>query len=166
VQASDILPFDPSARVVLPVSAAVKAPRFSPSRHWSNSQIVREVLDSFAHTPLRPAPRVVADHNSESIVMEGVEIRRTMRTGSHVVRQNSTAALDVDHTPAPLAFEVVADTTLASEAAAALDRLATQTVRARRRAVPAPSADRSHVAWFAIVMLVISLGALALAAWH
>jgi hypothetical protein len=148
-----------SRRQFLPASAAVKGPRFSPSRDWSNSQIVREVLDSFAHTPLRPAPRIVADHNSESIVMEGAEIRRTMRTGSHVVRQNSTAALDVDHTPAPLAFEVVADTTLASEAAAALDRLATQTVRARRRALPAPSAAPSTWYWVVGVCMLVGFAA-------
>jgi hypothetical protein len=149
--------FDPSKRTVLPASAAVSGPRFR-RRDWALSAQVREILDEI-NLPLTPRP--VADQHCESIIMEGAEIRRTMRTGSHVVRQNSTAAIELDDTPAPLAFEVVANTTLQADAAAALAAINDRKPSGRRSVrLPRPALKAPRTADPVWLAAVIVLGAL------
>ena len=102
--------------------------------------------------------------------MSGLHIRRTMRTGSHEVRQNSTAALE--ETPElaiaaePEPFQMIANTTQ-SDAAALLQRLADRRPSARRGyrlpAKPSPKAPRGTGT--VIVMGVFVVCALLLAAW-
>jgi hypothetical protein len=155
--------FDPSKRTVLPASAGVRPVRFSNRDHAISAQ-VRDVLDSFERSPFLPAPRPVADQQHESIIMEGAEIRRTMRTGSHVVRQNSTAALEVDNTPAPLAFETVADSSIQSAAAVALQQLNDRPHARRGHRLPAkrlvtPRTASTGALWiaFAIAGVVVAM---------
>lgn len=148
---------DHTQRQVLPSSAAVKQVRFTTADH-ERSRIVRETLDSF-DTPLRcapVAPRVDADHHHESIVLEGAEVRRTMRTGSHAVRQTFTTPLELDTTPAPLAFEVVADSTLQTDAANALAAL-----NDRKRKPARKRTEPQAAGW---VSASISLGVVIIAA--
>ena len=149
---------DHSKRQVLPANAAVKGPRFSTSKHWEISSVAREVLDSF-DLPLRSR---VVDAPCESIVMEGAEIRRTMRTGSHAVRQTFTAPLELDTTPAPLAFEVVADTTLRDAAGQALAALNNRP-HARRAARP-ERATAAHWATRTIWVWTLLIGSALIAA--
>ena len=150
---------DPTQRQVLPVSAAVKT-RFR-RRDWERSAQVREILDAI-NLPLTPRPEV--DQHCESIIMEGAEIRRTMRTGSHVVRQTCTSAIELESTPAPLAFEVVADTTLQAEASRALAALNNRP-HARRAARPERAAT-AHWATRTIWVWTLLIGsALTAAIW-
>lgn len=150
---------DFSRRQILPASAAVKAPRFSTTRHWAVAAQIREVLDLDAPPP----PRPVASQQCESIIMEGASIRRTMRTGAFEVRQNSTVALDVDNTPPPLAFEPVADSTLQSDAAAALAAINSRARRApRAAAVPKPPSKGTSLAVLAVVLALAALTVCAL----
>jgi hypothetical protein len=159
-----------STRQVLPLSAAVKGPRFSTSKHWEISQTAREVLDSF-DLPLRREPTV--DH-SESIVMHGSEIVNTLRTGAHVVKQTRTS----DHLPtlpvelAIVPFETVADASVQDAAATALAALnnrkphARRTVRVERAATDAPWT--AHTWWLGVLLVGSVLASVAwlYAAFH
>jgi hypothetical protein len=164
MQVTPILsPGDFSRRQVLPLSAAIRPVRFA-RRDWEVSAQVRDVLDSFDHSPLRPAPRPVVDHPCESIVMEGASIQRTMRTGGHVVRQNSTVTLELDDTPAPpLAFETTATPmqSAASEALAAMDRPhARRGARLPRPALKAPRTASGLAMTIAAVLAGLVIAAL------
>jgi hypothetical protein len=156
--------FDPSKRTVLPSSAAVNGPRFR-RRDWALSAQVREILDEI-NLPM--APRPAADAPCESIIMEGAEIRRTMRTGSHVVRQNSTVALELDDTPAPPAFETVADASIQSAAAVALAQInerkphARRGARLSRPALKAPSTASTRAMTLAFILAGVAVVALVL----
>jgi hypothetical protein len=168
MSSNDIV-FDPARRQVLPLSASIRPVRFA-RRQWEISQQVREICDSWdtGRPVMQPAPRpIVDDANCESIILEGATIQRTWRkTGAFQVRQNSTAAIElVDTTPPPLAFEVVADTTLQTDAAAALaainDRKPSgrRSVRLPRKPLKAPRT--ASPVWLAVAF---TLGGLAIAA--
>lgn len=129
---------DHAQRQVLPASAAVKVQRFTTADH-ERSRIVREVMDSW-DVPLTPRP--VADAPCESIIMEVRKFGAPCAPAAHVVRQNTTAALELDNTPAPLAFEVVADESLRDAAGQALAQIN------NRKARPRKTAPKSWIARF------------------
>ena len=91
MSSNDIVFADFSERTVLPPSAAVQAPRFTSDDH-ARSAIAREILDLDLPMPPRP-PAAEPQQSVEAIEMSGYAIRRELRTGGHVVRQNSVAAL-------------------------------------------------------------------------
>ncbi len=148
-----------SRRTVLDLSHAVKAPRFATADH-ERSRIVREVLDLFTlDVPQTPRPERTVDM-SESVVLEGLSIVNSLRTGDHVVRQRRVADLAAPELSIAEPFEPAP--TLQADAAAALDRMATQRVRARVVARPAPAAGRSSIVWVAAAMVI---AALVITAW-
>ena len=166
MRATPILPsFDPTRRQVLPLSEAVRAPRFK-RRDWQLSAQVREVADSF-ELPRQPSPPVDDDAHGESIVMQGAEIRNTLRTGSHVVTQKRIADLgtlpELAIIEAPQAFERAP--TLLEDADAALNRLATRANKVRRAVRPEP-VDTSRPSSFTLAIAVIGVGLLCIYALY
>lgn len=154
---------DPSKRQVLPASAAVKARRFSTSRHWAPSAQIREVMD--LHVPQTPKPERTVDH-SESIILDGNVIENRLTTGAHVVRQRRV----VDHLPTlsvelavvePEVYERVVAPSLAADADAALARLDSRRAHARRShrlnrpATKAPRAASTGALVIAIIVAVV-----------
>jgi hypothetical protein len=150
--------FNPTARQVLPASAAVIGPRFR-RRDWALSAQVREILDEI-NLPLTPRPERNIDP-AESIVLEGCVIVNSMRTGGHAVTQRRT--VDFAMLPELSIAEpaAVVDDSLRNAAGEALAALNQRRITPARRAVPAPSEGRSLVLFAAMLVF----GALAVAAW-
>jgi hypothetical protein len=160
-------PDDFSRRQVLDLSQAVRAVRFR-RRDWERAAQIREAIDLDLRVPQTPRAER-NDDPAESIVMFANVIENRMTTGAHVVRQTRT--VDLPTLPelaiaAPLAFETVTDTTLQSDAAAALDRLATRKPHGRRgHRLPrpaAPKAPRSTSTGATVAVIVIAVITVAL----
>lgn len=154
--------FNPSARHFLPADMAVSVAPLAPSQHasrrrfddtdWRRSALRRELRDVPNFTE---SIELASDHAVTRFIDHA-----TKRETSRRVVQFAFApepALTIAEEPKP--FERVP--TLASEAAAALDRMATQRVRARVVARPAPAAGRSSIVW---AVAIVTAG-LAVAAW-
>jgi len=154
--------FNPSARQVLPASAA-----HGPAFNHVNAAIIREamdLIDSYAATK-RPARL-----SCEAIVLEGASVVSTYTNGGRLVASrrlvcNFTVEQPLEIAPDPVPFVAVVPT-LQAEAAQALDRLATQSIKARRRAAIVVPARQSPVVWVATVMAFLAVGAAVLAAWR
>ena len=147
-----------SARTVLPAHMAVRvssqhsARRRFADNDWRASQLRRELRDRPTFTE---SIELEADHAVTRYIDHA-----TKRETSRRVVQFAFApepALTIAEEPRP--FERVP--TLASEAAAALDRMSTRKPKARAVTRPAPAAGRSRV----LFATVLVLGALAFAAW-
>jgi hypothetical protein len=145
-------------RQILPVSAAVRCPRFSTTRHWAISATAREVLDSF-DLPLTPRPERSIDP-AESIVLEGCVILNSLRTGSHVVKQRRTVDFEtLPELSIAEPFAVVADDSIRGAAAERLRQISTvkrprNSAPVLRRSTPSP--------WVAVAIVAAGLTA---AAW-
>jgi hypothetical protein len=155
--------YQPTERQVIPLAEAVKAPRFSTSRHWQVSSQAREVLDeimSEINRPLPPRPTESPEIYCENVTLEGsrIEIRATFQSlefkrafDAPALVEAPAPALAIVDTPA--AFEP--DRTAALDAAAALRVLES---RARRpatrgtvpRAAPAPSPGLGWLTWLVV----------------
>lgn len=144
--------FDPSARHFLPLSAAIRGPRFSPSSDWAPSATARESLDLLDLDAPCP-PRRDHDASAESIVMSGAEIRNSVRVGGVMVTQQRTvAALEalelsivMEATPTPV-------TPLQADAQQALNALAARKVPTRAVSIQEPSAGLGSVLMWTLVI--------------
>jgi hypothetical protein len=131
-------------RQFLPASLAVKGPRFK-RRTWSQSQLVREMLDSIylevaAASANAPRPEPVA--SSESIVMSGPVVRATYRSESGQMFTHEFTA-PIGHELELSVVEVVPalvdePDSLRDAAAQALVQLNLRRVAPARRAGPMP----------------------------
>jgi hypothetical protein len=142
---------DHTARQFLPAAMAVRGPRFK-KREWSQSQQVREILDSIylevSAAGAKPTPRV-AVASSESIVMEANFVRVTVRTESGAVACRefmANLAVDSELALADTAPALEAAPTMRDAAAAALMEINRRKPPARRITAPAPR--RGLWAWF------------------
>jgi hypothetical protein len=159
---SNSIIFDPAARQIIPAALAVSVAPLAPSQHasrrrfndtdWKRSALRRELRDVPNFTE---SIELEADHAVTRFIDHATKRETSRRVVQFAFAPEPVLAIAAEPQP----FERVP--TLASEAAAALDRMATQKVRARAVARPAPSAGRSPVAW----AVVLVLGALAAAAW-
>lgn len=165
MKASAIVPVDFSARQILPTSAAVRAPRFSTSRHWAISRTARELVDQIhaeLHVPM--APRAEPVDSTESVVLAGNEIFTSWRSSAGVVRQHRTV---VDLATLPELsiaepFVAVPDTSIRSAAGEALAAINNRRPAARRVA-PAPAATPAWVSGLAVLLVV---GCVAYSVWR
>lgn len=154
---------DHSARQILPTSAAVRAPRFSTSRHWAISRTARELVDQIhaeLHVPM--APRAEPVDSTESVVLAGNEIFTSWRSSAGVVRQHRTV-VDLAMLPElSIAAPFEASPSIQSEAAVALAAINNRRPAARR-VVPAPAATP---AWVIIAVMALVVGCVAYSVWR
>jgi hypothetical protein len=155
---SNSIVFDPARRQVLPLSAAVNLRPFRDA-DFERAQVIREVLDM---GPVRP--RIAQP--TESVTLEGNLVTSEFTTGGELVarRRFVAAVVEPELALAPLAFEVVADTSIQSAAAVALAAMnerphARRGARLPRKPIKAPRTASTGAMWaaFTIAALVVAM---------